>query len=226
MVSVIDKLLALARRGDGEGVTAPNADAAAQLAAALAELAAERESASSALRAAAADRDRLLLEPASDSALDELDRTIEREQRRIERCDRIEPLLMQQLADAREAGRQRAFVEYVERYRAAVSAYATAMRRTLALRAGIVAVRQEAEIAGFPEAARFFDVPHLQSADPDRFEFAVGIQLDSAHARARPEGVRIRFTKLCGIYRTGDVVAFDPDEAQRYLAAGVAERTA
>jgi hypothetical protein len=180
--------------------------------------------AQNALAEAADAREGLLLESNSDTALDQLDRSIERHQRVVLKCDRIEPLLLAQLRDRRQAYRQKHFAALAERYRGAVSEYCEVMRNALALKREIAGIRAAGERAGFNEARLLFDVPYLQASDPDHFEFATNAQLASVSLRPQPEAVRMRFTRACYLYRLGEVAAFSEEDANLYLQAGVAER--
>ncbi len=223
---VLDRLLGLARR-NGELQQTEPASESDFLAAALAELAGERAAAESAVTAAAEEREKLLLEPGSDPRIDELDREIERAQRKIERCDRIEPLLLAQLRNRRDTLRQQHFTLLAETYKAAVARYCATLRDLLAIKREIVSLRTAGEQHGFTEARICFELPYIQCSDPDRFEFGTSQNLASMRAPSlQRELISVRFTKHCGIFQTGDVAGFEPDEADQYVAAGLAERAA
>jgi hypothetical protein len=220
---VLNRLLALARR-NGELARADPRSEIDLLGAALSQLSNERTAAQDVIDAAASERERLLLEPGSDAKLDELDRTIERQQRIILRCDRVQPLLISQLTDRREAFRAQHFAALIERYRGAVAEYAETLRRVLELKTEISSIRAAAERAGFNEGRLLFDIPYLQCSDPDHFEFATSSQLNSVRLRPAPAAVCIRFNRSVGIYRTHEVAGFTEEDAARYVQAGVAER--
>jgi hypothetical protein len=220
---VLDRLVALAKRNGELARTEPGFEIDL-LGNALQELANERSRAQKAIEAAAADRERRLLEPNGDAKLDELDREIERHQRNLLRCDRIEPLLLAQLANRREAYRQQHFAALAERYRGAVAEYAETLRRVMELKAEIVGIRAAGERAGFSEARLYFEPPYLQCSDPDHYEFVTNAQLASVSLQPQPEAVRIRFTRTVGMYRTDEVAGFNETDAALYLQAGVAER--
>ena len=219
----IGRLLQLAKR-NGELATTDPASELELLGNALAELAEERAEADLAINSAAEEREGLLLEPGSDEKIDVLDREIEKQQRRVERCDRIEPLLLGQLRNRREAYRQRHFEALTERFRSAVAEYCATLRRTLELKGEICAIREQAERSGFSEARLFFELPYLQCSDPTHFEFSVLSGLSGVQATVQPELDKIRFIKRCGLYVEGDTAGFTPDEASQYISCGVAER--
>ena len=220
---MMDRLLSLAKRNGELQKTDPRSEVDL-LGAALAELAAERGVATNAIEAAAGQREQLLLEAGSDAKLDALDRDIERAQRVLLRCDRIEPLLLRQLNDRRQAFRRQHFEALTERYRGAVAEYTTVLRRALELKREIAGIRASGERAGFDEARTLFDLPYLQCSDPDHFEYAVSAQLTSVRLEPQAELTPIRFVRSCGVYRAGETAGFGAEDADAYIRAGVGER--
>ena len=217
----LERLIALARRSDGPKPEAP-ASQIETLRGALTALAAERAGAEASIATASEKRETLLLQPASDTAIDGLDREISLAQRKIERCDKIEPLLLQQIGTFRDVLRERKFDALVKLYAESIKRYASTLRQLLAIKDEIAALRAVGDEEGFRELQLFFSVPYLQCSDPDRFEFSALAEVERLH-RSEPESTTaVVFKQACGIYRSGEVAGFSEDIARRYVEAGVA----
>ncbi len=222
-LSVLDRLIGLARRNGELAATDPVTEVD-RLAAALEELASERRGAEEAIETASAAKAALLLEPGSDARMDGLEREINLSQRTLDRLDVIEPLLLQQLRDRREAYKSRHFDALRERFKGAVAEYAEVMRRGLVLRSELVGLQASAERAGFAEARFLFEPPFLQCCNPDHYERNIVDGLERSISFTEPERVQIRFSRPCGLYRADEVAGFLEAEAVLYINAGVAER--
>jgi hypothetical protein len=219
-------LFTLGRRNGSDEAQQPISplEAINNLAAAIQELNAERASANEALTTAADEREKLLLQPGADARLDELDAEISRQQRRLERCDKLEPLLLAQLRDQRDASRQSLFRAFTDSCQSLVAEFCESLRDCLRLKQEIAALRDRAQASGFNEAGFLFELPHLQACEPNVFEYTTQASLRSFRPTAPGrEQVRLRFTRQCGIYRQNDIAGFSPEDADAYIRAAVAE---
>jgi hypothetical protein len=220
--NVVASLVRMAKRNGELQATNP-ADEIRLISAALADLEGEKAAALAAINDLGAQRDALLFDIEADEKLADLDNQVERHQRQIERLDALRPLLHAQLLNRENAHRQEHFNAIVRRYQQEVSEYCDLMRRALAVRRTISALRGAAQMGGFRQADLLFEIPYLQTADPDRFEYAVASNFEWTKQTVPPALISIRFKERCGIYMTGDIAGFDAETARAYLNFGAAE---
>ena len=121
---------------------------------ALARLGDERRDAREAVSAASRERDALLLVDDSDVKIGELDAVTDRHRLTLERCEKLEPILLEELAALRnEAKRAHWRRLFAEKYTPALADYAAKHRAALESFEILAAIREDAQRAGFASEA-------------------------------------------------------------------------
>lgn len=119
------------------------------LIAALVDLGRERDTAQSELGELQVRRHQALLDDASDSTLDKLERDIARKETAVEKLDLAEPGLRDRLATAKVEARQRQWRALRDAYLVAAGEFLTAARDVAEKHAALIAIVGEAQRAGF-----------------------------------------------------------------------------
>ena len=126
----------------------------ADVEAALARLAVERTAAREAVTAAMREREALLLEDESDARIADLDATADRSRLTLERVEKLEPMILEELQGAREAAKREQWRRlFAEKYVPAVVTFAEAHRAALEALEALNVIRGEAQSAGFGSEA-------------------------------------------------------------------------
>src|SRR5271168_3684844 len=101
--------------------------------AALARLREERSAAREAVAAAMRTREELLVvdESVSDKKIATLDAAADRNRLTLERCEKLEPILLEELASLRKEAQRKRWLEISKRYDVEARAFAAAFRATL-----------------------------------------------------------------------------------------------
>ena len=119
-----------------------------EIEAALARLVSERNIAKEAIASALTARDLLLLEDESDVRISKLDAAADRHRLTTERCDKLEPILLQELAAALGGARQVQWATLRSRYDTAATDFVQKSR------AAITALEALARICGEAQGTR------------------------------------------------------------------------
>jgi hypothetical protein len=150
--------------------------------AALARLREERSTAKEAVTAAMRSREDELLVDGSDKRIAALDAAADRHRLTLERCDKLEPMLLEELAGRRDEAKRRAWQAMRERYDVSARGFAVSFGETLSKWEALVALRGQAQTAGFASEAGALTVPPytLTRELLDAFEAALDRQRDQA----------------------------------------------
>ena len=116
---------------------------------ALDRLRSERGQARQQIDDALAERERLLLIDASDKGIAAADRSADVARLALERCEKVEPLLLRELEDLRSAAKRERWRGFRKRYDEAAAELVVMLRRALQKKAELHAIYDEARRAGF-----------------------------------------------------------------------------
>jgi hypothetical protein len=134
----------------------------ADVEAAIARLADERRAAKEAIATAMRERDGLLLVDETDAKIADLDASTDRARLRLERLEKIEPSLLEELQALRAEAKQTAWRELRTRYDRAASDLAAALKPALEKRSLMMQIHGEATARGFAsECAGYFTPPPM-----------------------------------------------------------------
>jgi hypothetical protein len=132
----------------------------AEVEAALGRLGAERAAARQAIGVAMSERDALLLVDESDKKIAELDQVADKHRLVVERCDAVEPKLLDELAGARTRRRQAEWAQIRALFYPQARRYVAAMRQAHIEFDAVIAIRGKGAVAGFQaEVGSMFAVP-------------------------------------------------------------------
>jgi hypothetical protein len=192
-LGIIADIVGFARSRSGAEPAARPATIA-DVEASLARLAAERNGAREAVAAARAERDALLIEDQTDDRIAALDAAIERHHLALERCDKLEPILVRELQSLRAEARRRQFEGLCRRYEVAGRQFAASFRGALEGRVALIAIREEAgnfaaERDALLPAPPFMTTPELSAAwdaSMDKLRDAMAPKAAPAKAPAAP----------------------------------------
>lgn len=132
----------------------------------LVQLAADRDAAKAELAALHEKRRALLLDDASDAALDRIEREIDRAEVRLEKLAVAEAPLRARLDDAKVAERRSRWETLLAAHREAAKQFLADARRTIEKHAAVLSIVAEAQRSGFAaEAAAYFPpTPNLHGS--------------------------------------------------------------
>jgi hypothetical protein len=134
----------------------------AEVEGALVRLRSERAQARQALAEASDDRERLLLLDGSERKIEAADRAADAARLALERCEKIEPLLLAEIEDLRSTAKRERWRAFRKRHDEAARELARRLREALDKRAELIAIFEEARRAGFEhELASAFTPPPL-----------------------------------------------------------------
>ena len=111
----------------------------AEIEAALARLVSERNIAKEAIASALAERNSLLLEDKSDARIGKLDTSTDKARLTVERCDKLEPILLRELATVKGAAKAAKWQELRSRYDSASTDFVHKARAAIAALRVVVA---------------------------------------------------------------------------------------
>jgi hypothetical protein len=176
----------IVRRLNGHGEDPQSLEEALKL------LADQKAAACAALTECQERRRQALLDDASDTALDKLEREIARAETRIEKLTIAEPSLRTRLSAAQAAARQRRWNSHRETYRAAAIEFIAAARAAAEKHAALVAIVGQARREGFereaaaamPPTPNIGGSPVLATDLLDLFELAVAGHSAISQSRA------------------------------------------
>ena len=160
----------------------------AEIEAALARLVSERNIAQAAIASSLHERDLLLLEDESDARISKLDAAADRHRLTTERCDKLEPILLQELSAATGAARQAQWATLRSRYDLASTDFVHKARAAIAALELLLLIRGEAQGTGFAANGPTFAVaPSILKPDLlAMFEFEVERQRDAGPPSLHP----------------------------------------
>ena len=157
--------------------------------AALARLREERSTAKEGIADAMRTRDALLVVDETDKKIAALDAAADRHRLTLERCEKLEPILLEELASLRNEAKRKRWLEISVRYDVEARAFAGAFRATLERWQSLIAIRGEAQNSGFAsEAGALIVPPYMLSQEMlDRFEAELDRQRDFAARKPEPK---------------------------------------
>ena len=177
----------------------------ADVEAALSRLASERTAAREAVTKAMRKRDELLLVDDTDRKIAELDAAADKARLTLERCEKAEPLLLAELAALRTEAKQARWRDLRAKYETASRDYTNVLREAVAKQGVMLSLNDEARSEGSKPRERIAETPA-------KGEVAVVVLKPGIELAGRP------------MLATGDIVALPPDQAERLLRSGAADR--
>jgi hypothetical protein len=181
----VAEIMGMIRGAGGE----PAGRAIGDVETALRRLADERGAARAAVAEAMAERDELLIVDETDKKIAALDAAADRHRLTLERCEKLEPILLDELQALRTEAKRARWRELLGKYEDAAIAYAGALRVAVTKMHVMLDVNEEARRHGFEHevAAAFIPPTRMVSIEAlDIFEAAVERARDAAAPKPPP----------------------------------------